>query len=155
MKHTVPIVAAGVSLNGQEIAQVRFSMNLEIADMNTDVRRTVVCTRCQKQTPFSDVRMLEGGKMSCRACLGIVQQERHVERQKEQQMFDFQCLTCRYQFRRSAMNAPKHCPECGEHEFVKFDKGKLTGNTLLKLADDPRLERMEKFSYDEFRGRHA
>ena len=112
--------------------------------MIADPRRTVRCARCNKDFPFDQVRYLPDGKrMGCVTCLGAVQHEEKVQREREGTMHDYQCLQCRYQFARNALRAPRCCPSCASPKLVRFEKSKLTSSQLLRIADDPRLERMD------------
>lgn len=113
-----------------------------------DVRRTVRCTRCQKDFAFDSVRRLPTrSAFACKPCLGIVEKELDIKKKRIEKLFDFQCLGCHYQFRRSAENVPRVCPQCGESGFVKFEKDKLSSKHILRLADDPRLDKMNKISF--------
>lgn len=110
----------------------------------TDIRRGVKCARCAKEFGFNDVRYLpDRSGMACKACLGIIDKEHADARKREGKLFGFQCITCRYRFSRTANNTPEVCPQCGKRDFIKFEPEKLKASTILKLADDPRLDRLE------------
>lgn len=114
----------------------------------TDPRRSVRCNRCQKDFAFDQVRMLPTRQaFACKQCLGIVERELDMGRRVQEKLFDFQCLQCRYQFERSLANTPKVCPRCGESGMVKFEKGKLSSKRLLDMADDPRLEKLDRVTF--------
>lgn len=118
----------------------------------SDLRRTVRCTRCNEVYDFSQVRYLPDGKrIACFVCLGIEKKQEAARRKREGQIFDYQCINCRYQFSRSALHKPRVCPECGGKRFIKFEKEKLTSRDLLKIADDPRLDQVDRARPGEFR----
>jgi len=109
-----------------------------------DKRRWLRCTRCRNDYAFHDVRYLpDKSGVACKQCLGILQQELAVRRKTEGRLYGFQCIACRYMFTRTLKNSPMQCPQCGKHELLQFQKEKLTANTLLKVADDARFERLE------------
>lgn len=107
-------------------------------------RMLLTCARCQGQFDHTKVRTLDGKRYTCKACLGEVEREAKAIERKQQEICSFQCVTCRYQFKRTLANQPKVCPQCGAKEFLKFDSRKLTSSNLLRIADDPRLDRFDK-----------
>jgi|GEM_PF-2499803 len=110
-----------------------------------DPRRSMRCARCGKEFPFDQVRYLpDRTGVACRPCLGIAEKEHAERRRVESKLFSFQCISCRYQFSRSANNKPEVCPQCGKREFLKYDKERLTADALLRIADDPRLDHLER-----------
>jgi DNA-directed RNA polymerase subunit RPC12/RpoP len=109
-----------------------------------DPRRWLTCARCKKECEFDQVRYLaDRSGVACKACLGIVEREHAERRKQEGKLFGFQCISCRYRFSRTANNKPEVCPQCGKREFIKFETEKLTASTILKIADDPRLDHLE------------
>jgi len=113
--------------------------------MASDPRRWLRCARCNKEFEFQDVRYLpDRSGVACKTCLGITEREHEEQRRREGQLLGFQCIDCRYLFYRSASNKPEVCPQCGKREFLKFQKEKLSADAILKLADDPRFERLEE-----------
>lgn len=106
-----------------------------------DIRNTARCGRCGKDFPFSQVRYLPDGKrLACRPCLGTAQKESEDEIKRQEQLFDYQCVACRYRFQRTPGKEVRLCPSCGETTLLKFDSERLDGKKILKLADDPRLD---------------
>jgi DNA-directed RNA polymerase subunit RPC12/RpoP len=109
-----------------------------------DPRRWLRCVRCNKDYDFEQVRYLpDRSGVACKTCLGIVDREHAELRKREGKLLNFQCVGCRYMFSRSAAHQPENCPQCGKRDIIKFEKEKLSANTLLKLADDPRLDHLE------------
>ncbi len=106
----------------------------------TDIRRLLRCSRCKKDLPFDQVKYLPNGRdVACVACLGIVQRERHELDRIDERKYTYQCVDCRYQFRRNALNTPRGCPQCGSKRLIKAQESKLDSASLLRAADDPRL----------------
>ena len=102
------------------------------------------CVRCSKDYPFDKVRYLPNGTgFACMACLGIVQHEREQLNRIEERVFTYQCVDCRYQFKRSIANAPRSCPQCGSRRMIKASAERLNSNDLLKSSDDPRLAALD------------
>src|SRR6187549_2101870 len=109
-----------------------------------DTRRFLRCSRCKKDLPFDQVRYLPNGKdVSCVTCLGIVQRERHDLDRIDERQYTYQCVDCRYQFRRSAIHSPRGCPQCGSKKLLKAEANKLSSASLLRAADDPRLASLD------------
>ncbi len=96
---------------------------------------TARCSRCKRDYPFAQVRYLPDGKsIACHACLGVVAKEAGKEaKAREGKQRDFQCVACRYTFRRSDASPPRACPQCGERRMIGFEREKMTGDALLKL----------------------
>jgi DNA-directed RNA polymerase subunit RPC12/RpoP len=82
-------------------------------------------------------------RVACKACLGIVEVEHAEARKREGKLYSYQCIGCRYKFSRTASNAPQVCPQCSRKDFIKFEPEKLSASAILKIADDPRLDRLE------------
>jgi DNA-directed RNA polymerase subunit RPC12/RpoP len=112
--------------------------------METDIRRLMHCSRCGKDYPFDQVRYLPTGSgVACVTCLGVVQRERHALEHIDERQLTYQCVDCRYQFRRSLLHAPRGCPQCGGKRLLKAESGKLTSASLLRAATDPRLASLD------------
>ena len=110
--------------------------------METDRRRWLRCARCGKDFEFSQVRYLpDRSGVACRQCLGIVEREQAATRKEEGKLYRFQCVACRYMFRRTLANQPSRCPQCGKTDILKFER--LSADQLLRIADDPRLDFLE------------
>ncbi|MBR9700659.1 hypothetical protein GOV11_02235 [Candidatus Woesearchaeota archaeon] len=111
----------------------------------SEVRRSVRCTRCGEEYDFDQVRFLPNGNdLACFVCLGLEQKQEEEQERKEGRIFDYQCIDCRFKFSRNATNLPKVCPDCSNHNFVRYEKGTLDANRVIKMADDPRLDRMDR-----------
>src|SRR5262245_60312906 len=106
--------------------------------MTSDPRRSLRCVRCGKDFEFSQVRYLPDGKIACRPCLGIVEQEQKKPHAPPQRV-KFQCIGCHYTFNQSQKTS---CPQCGRTELLRYDPDKMNASNILKMADDPRLDRL-------------
>jgi DNA-directed RNA polymerase subunit RPC12/RpoP len=82
--------------------------------------------------------------VACKDCLGITEKEERAARAEVGKLYGYQCIACRYRFTRSLRNVPEVCPQCAAREFVRFETEKLTADNLLKAADDPSLERLDR-----------
>ncbi len=112
--------------------------------MTDDPRRSMRCVRCTKDYPFDKVRYLPNGRgFACLSCLGIVEREREQLNRIEERSFTYQCVDCRYQFKRSLANAPRSCPQCGSKRMIKAQADRMSSADLLRAADDPRLAALE------------
>lgn len=97
------------------------------------LRDTVRCSRCGKDVPFPQVRLLPDGKrFGCVSCLGIVQREEKERQHREERKLDFQCASCRCRFQRSVMRPPKSCPQCGSHKLLAFESDRISSRSLLR-----------------------
>lgn len=130
------------------------------------VEQELKCDRCKKFVHVSQLRyQLSGGSriLVCNKCLSLKNEEkrsiedeifgRTATKKKPEiveedvriespetnvKTFKYQCISCRFSFRRPAHKQVLKCPNCGDSKMLKYST--INADTLLKISDDERFD---------------
>lgn len=98
----------------------------------------MICDRCRKAAPISNMRLLPKGKdnhtalcLSCRSHNDIFETK---SARAPTQAEKYRCLRCNYIFKfKDSQNTRFRCPYCGKDDCLAEDK-KITADKIIKLS---------------------
>lgn len=115
------------------------TLNKGVENMEGTDTRKMICDRCRKAVPISDVRYIPKGESKialCSACRAkSAVQKGAAASSKEPQKQLYICSRCNYKFSYNPRGLSElKCPYCGQSKTVKKYKA-LSADRLVKAAD--------------------
>ncbi|MFH0870257.1 MAG: hypothetical protein V1866_04340 [archaeon] len=114
--------------------------------MDSDDTRQILCERCRKFVPITDMKYVPKGNESrmalCKNCLASFNTEAAKKKKQADEVraklkrSAYFCSRCRYKFKYDpGSNASLRCPYCGKADKI-METEQIDAESLLKNAED-------------------
>jgi DNA-directed RNA polymerase subunit RPC12/RpoP len=99
--------------------------------------RTYTCSKCKGSYDSTEIRLLPDSQITCVFCLGKKAKDEApaMKTPVKQEMTEYMCSNCKYQFKRKKGMVVKVCPYCGKPDKVVAKKS-LSADKILNDDDD-------------------